>query len=158
MNFKSLFNDQYFMGDVNKLNQIIHEEGINELKSDFSKFNELPEEYRKIIVVLPLTNLSDGFIQEFFTQASFDTNRIKSGEFNDKIDNFGKEKIYLYIKKLIKKVPEVDVYNFMKSLINNEDVFNKYIEALNDVFYMDKIYKENINKNKNLVKLRRKYE
>ena len=158
MNFKGLFNDQYFMGDVNKLNQIIHEEGINELKSAFSKFNKLPEEYRKIIVVLPLTNLSDGFIQEFFTEASFDTNRIKSGEFNDKIDNFGKEKIYLYIRKIIKKVPEFDVYNFMKNLTNNEDVFNKYIEALNNVFYKNIIDKENINKNKNVIKIRRKYE
>ena len=156
MNLKKLFKDQYFIGDVSILIQILKEENIEELEVDFSKFEELPKEYQKIVIVLPLTNLSNGLIHEFLTETSFDTNRIKQGEYNKNIENIGKEKILTYLKKSIKKIQEIDVYRFFTELNKNKELMDKYIEAINSVFYKNQVNKEAINKN--LMKIRRKYE
>jgi len=156
LNLKKLFKDQYFIGDVSILIQILKEENIEELEVDFSKFEELPKEYQKIVIVLPLTNLSNGLIHEFLTETSFDTNRIKQGEYNKNIENIGKEKILTYLKKSIKKIQEIDVYRFFTELNKNKELMDKYIEAINSVFYKNQVNKEAINKN--LMKIRRKYE
>ena len=59
---KNIFNDQYFMADITKLNVILKRNNISEVKFDFSNFDKLPIEYQKIIIVIHTFTNSDNLI------------------------------------------------------------------------------------------------
>ena len=158
LNFKKIFNDKYFIVNINDLKCAIKEEKIQIKNIDITKFEELPEEYKKLIIVIPAFPVGKGWLYEFVSNYSFDVHKLKQEKNEKTIECIGYDKISFYFNTLFVPISENEVYNFFNKLNSNEELMNKYIKAINSVFYKNQIDKEILKNNKNLIKIRRKYE
>ena len=151
--------NQYFMVDINNIKKILKEYESIELKLDIESFNKLDEKYRKIVLVIPFIPPPQGWVFEIVSNYAFDIKGIKKeiNSSNKLIECIGYEKVSFSFKTLLNKMDEKDVYKFFKSLEDN-GLMDTYKDAINNLFYgglSDEIY---LNENKQLQKIRRKYE
>ena len=151
--------NQYFIVNLNEIKKVLKEENNIELKLDIDLFNKLDKEYRKIIIVVPFFSLSKGGLYEIVSNYKLGIKNIITDNKNKVklIECIGYEKVSLLFKTLYNKIEEKEVYEFFKSLEDN-NLMDTYKESINYLFYgglSDEIY---FNKNKQLQKIRRKYE